>query len=409
MAEVNGSMKPLRDGADGAPEGIAAEEFRQRMERPDIASELFVPMGPSYWHKGRLRVHRIAPGEIRSHISGLRLQAADPTGEDPGWERQVQQDMVSLIRSLILLRLEPGMGSLNVSRDLLMSRAMEPSSGVRVKFGLEVRPDGKGADPVAAARVCHRRIVRAVHKAGYRIEHPRKFDPQRGMEGLMEWGGQVRLRRRRAWTPWLLLLPLIALLLLLPRDCSQPMRFFGVSLRGGSWIVLLDKSGSMEPHFGAVRAEARRVLQQVEQRGARQYANIIAYDAEATSALGGLVRVEGDTSQRLDRFLEDLTIGGGTRLEAAISTAAREVVAHGRPTTLIILTDGEDETIQPMIDRMSETRAQFGEWEVVAYTLTPRLFGDAGPAAPLAGNLSEQRLEALASGFSGRFGPEEGR
>ena len=62
-----------------------------------------------------------------------------------------------------------------------------------------------------------------------------------------------------------------------------------------------------------------------------------------------------------------------------------------------------------MIDRMSDTRAQFGEWEVVAYTLTPRLFGDAGPAAPLAGNLNEQRLEALASVFSGRFGPEEGR
>jgi hypothetical protein len=83
------------------------------------------------------------------------------------------------------------------------------------------------------------------------------------------------------------------------------------------------------------------------------------------------------------------------------------VTAHGRPTTLIILTDGEDETVQPMIDRMDETLGKFGGVRVTGYTLTPRLFGTSGMAQPV--NDNERRLEAFATGFSGRFGPEEDR
>jgi len=382
---------------------IDPQRFRSRMEQSDIASELFFPAAHAYWHEGRYRLRRGALHEARSPFSGVRLLPSDPQTDEHSGERQCQKDVASLVQSVARLRSSPGLEGLVLSREILRCALPNGTAGVRVKFGLQVDARGRYLNEVDAARECHRRITSAIRRSGLIVVHPRKFDPQGGMSALDEWASELRLRRRRPCWPLLgLLLPLLALPLL-GRSCSTAEAFFGVPIETHNLLLVLDKSSSMEPHFAQVQAEAATTLQEMLRARGKRYADIIAYDTRAVSALGGLTEVDAVTAQRLDQFLSGLRAGGGTRLRAGIEQAAREVAAHEQPTTLVILTDGKDESVPEMLADLAPLLGLFRDVAIAGNVLTPRQFSRQGDNVPV--NAEEARLQELARALHGRFGP----
>lgn len=369
------------------------QRFRERIGQSDFSDELFFPAGLSAWEDGRYRLKRAERGGARTRISGVRFLPAAAEDKEP--ERQCRRDVVQLVEGVTHLRAVEGY------EDVVLGDTLR--HGGRTKFGLERgRPDDPGA-----ARACHRRIRRAIGRAGLAIEHPREFDPAQGMDGLHAWASELRLRRRRRIPPWLLLLPLLLLLLLLDwGDVTGPAeRFFGVPIETSSLIVLVDKSNSMTPHFPVVQAEAKNVLQRMLSSGDKHFANVIAYDQAARSALDGMREVSDATLEALMGFLDGLASGGGTNLRAGLVEAAAQVARHEQPTTLVILTDGQDASIRAMLARSSELLKQFQGVEIVGNALTPRLFGGGGDPAPR--NDAEEGLRDLAAALNGRFGPEQ--
>jgi hypothetical protein len=369
------------------------------MERPDMAPELFFPLDAAAWGpKGRFELARRDRADARTEISGVRLHAADPTGEDLALERQCQTDFAQVVDTVRRPREVPGLQRVVLSRQLLRSR--QPGrAGARVKFGLLAGPRGEGEEE--AARLCHRRIVRAVKAVGLRVERPRRFDAMGGFGGLKEWGLALRLRRRRR--PWWLLLFLLLLLpLAWPRDATAS--FFGVPIETKCLVLVVDKSASMEKHFPAVQAEARRLLGRMRAAGGSR-AEVVAYDAAAVAALGELAEVTAETAGRLSAFLDGLSAGGGTNLRAGLERAAEIVAACGRPATLIVLTDGQDASIAPMLLEVDRIRGLFRDVKVVGHAVTPRLFGGGDPAPR---DEAERGLRDLAEALGGRFGPAPG-
>jgi len=370
--------------------------FRHRMQQPDIVSELFLPMGSHF------SVNKDKPeiAKANTKISGVRFQAADPSGENLELERQCQQDVVNLVQSLIQLRKTPEFSNIVLSNEILTNPQSISQLGTRVKFGLSVDPNGHFDNETDAAGECHRNIVQAVQKSGFVVDSPKTFDPKTGMAGLSQWASQLQLRRRKI-PLWLFLLPLLLLLLLSLKDCSSP-EFFGSSITTNSFIIIMDKSSSMEPHFPRVQQEARKTLENLTSSFfSTHYANVIAYHSSATTALGSIKEVNDETGSQLIQFLDNLKAGGGTHLRSGIELAAKEVAAHQKPTTLIILTDGQDSSIDKMLQQRDALLNQFQDVEIIGNTLTPRVFDVKNPK-PI--NEVETKLNELAKTFNGQFG-----
>jgi len=414
-----GASKPFGGGhgdtktaAEGRPdEGLSSKEERlvhDRMDRSDFNAELFVRPSLSSWAKGRMRLNKPDRWEAETNISGARFQAADLSGEDLSLERETQADVVGMVDGIEKLRKLPGMEGLVVSPHDLKANQPIRGKGTRVKFGLRADSKGKAVDDALAAKQCHAAIRRAISRSKLVVLDPKeKFDPSTGLAGLRTWGSQLRLKRRRMRPWWLLLLPL---LFFIP-DCSGPETFFGFAVEHRSLLVIVDKSGSMEATFPAVRAEAKRALTSMKEEGFfadDAYVNVIVYDGEAQSVLGGLETLTDETEAELNTFLDQLSAGGGTSLGPALEQATKEVAAHGKPTTLVILTDAAgDGTIQQAVDSMPDLKQKFAGIEVVGHALTPRLLTPDGKAMPGPQGSEEQALAALAEGLDGTFGPRK--
>lgn len=389
---------------DGARSRPRSRDLANRMRQPEVASELFFPLQhAAFDDRGRLRINKGEVRAVRTQISGVRFCAADPERENLAPERAVQRDVVRLVRSVIALRGVEGLEGAVLGPRGLKCRQPVKGEGTRVKFGLVNDAKGRCVDDMKAARRCHKSIVRAIRRSGFVVQHPTSFDASTGLTGLVTWGSELLLRRRRRWWPWLLLL----LPLLLLRQCDEAESFFGVPIETESFIILVDKSGSMQKWFPVVQAEARSVLDRMEKAGGTRYADVIAYAGSATSALGKISEVDESTIRELNGFLDKLAAGGGTNLRSGIEQAAREVAAHDRPTTLIILTDAQDGSIPQMLQDMKATLSGFKGVEIVGNALTPRLFGGSGDPTPQDDH--ERALKELAQGMHGRFGPQEDR
>jgi hypothetical protein len=376
--------------------------FRNRMQQPGIVPVLFFPMGHTVWEGGRfsLKMDKEQIAQADTKISGVRFQAADPSGENIEYERQCQQDVVYLVQSLTQLRKTPEFSNIVLSNEILKNPQPVSQLGTRVKFGLYVDPKGHFGNETDAAGECHRNIVRAVRKSGFVVEFPKTFEPKTGMAGLSQWASELKLRRRKM-PLWLLLLPLLLLLLFSLKDCSSP-EFFGSPIKTKSFIIIMDKSSSMAPYFSTVQIEARETLENMKSSFFyTHYANVIAYHASATSALGKIKEVNDETGQQLIQFLDNLKAGGGTDLRSGIELAAKEVAAHQKPTTLIILTDGQDSSIDQMLQDRNSILNQFQGIKIIGNTLTPRVFDVANPK-PI--NNEETKLSELAKVFNGQFG-----
>ncbi len=380
--------------------------FREAMERPAVARELFLPLDRAWWDGGRFTLGRWGAPAPASR--GVRIQEPKP-GTTPAPERDTQADLAALLDSVIELRSVPGLANLVLSQETLIGKQSGAVPGKRVVFGLSCPPGERFADPSAAAAECYRVIERTVRRSGYRVEHPKEpFNPSGGLVGLRAWAAGVRLRRKPDLR-YLLLLPLLLLpLLLVPWSC-QPRAaardtLFGVEVDADSFIILLDKSASMGPYFAQVRDEARKLLEERSRDPARpHYADLIVYDAAQESVLGGIQPVTPERIARVTNYLSTLQAGGWTKLDGAIDLAAREVVHHGKKTTLIVVTDAEDATIGQMVHDKSRVRAHFLGVPVTLNATSPRLFTRG--ADPRPANEDERDLAELCSVFNGRFGP----
>jgi hypothetical protein len=99
-------------------------------------------------------------------------------------------------------------------------------------------------------------------------------------------------------------------------------------------------------------------------------------------------------------------MGSGTTLDKGIDLAAKEITRHGKKTTVIVLTDGEDNTLGPMIANRDRITEAFGNTEFVINSTTPRLFDMKGSPQPQ--NPQETQLKLFSEAFHGRFGPNRG-
>ena len=58
--------------------------------------------------------------------------------------------------------------------------------------------------------------------------------------------------------------------------------------------------------------------------------------------------------EALNQSLNDLALGSDTYLKSAFEVAIEQVAIHGQRTTIVIITDGEDSSIQELIDTIDE-------------------------------------------------------
>ncbi|MDM8559918.1 hypothetical protein [Candidatus Parabeggiatoa sp. HSG14] len=384
-----------------AKENIVIDEdiFRECMQQLEIASEFFFPLEHAAWYQGYFSLKKDDIAEVRTKLSGVRFQVADLRHGNIEPEHQCQQDVVNLIQSLIRLREIPELANVVLSGEILtISQPLR--SGTCVKFGLYLDPNGRFNDETAAARVCHRSIIRAVQKSGFTIASPKTFDSETGMNGLSEWGSQLQLRRRHK--SWLFLL-----LLLLPFWFlnGNPPKIF-VPIETQSVVILVEKSAAMIPHFSTVQAEAKNALQQMMSSPfSKYYVDVIAYHTTATSALGSIKKVNNKTGEQLIQFLNRLEAEENINLQTGIALAAQEVAAHQKPTTLLILTNGQDINIVKMLQNMKPILNQFQGVKITGNILTPK---------PSIGEelkrfiKTKQKLIALATALNGQLGTLSG-
>jgi hypothetical protein len=202
------------------------------MRRPDVVAEYFFPLGYAHWDKGRFNLPKHLSPDVRSTISGVRLQTQNP--QDPSVARQCQQDLGNLIRSLMQLRATPQLQGLILSERFLLTP--QAGDGVRVKFGLQSHPRYGQQNAPRAARYCQRRLVRAIRKAGFTVKATQAFKPKTGLTGLLQWAETLYLGARRPTWPWLLLFL-----------CLLPVAYYLVPLETLTGIVRGWLGGGAQP------------------------------------------------------------------------------------------------------------------------------------------------------------------
>jgi hypothetical protein len=303
-----------------------------------------------------------------------------------------------MVGALIALRKDPERRNLVLSGEASVHKSEIGNKGKRLKLGLLNADNEKYADDTEAAKVCHERIKTAVFNSGYKVAEPREFDPAGGLNGLKSWAALVQYKRRLPLWPLLLLLPL--LFFLMP-DSSL---FLGTKLKTRSFILIIDHSGSMESTLEHARAELKAFLATLNSKNTfmgNYHVDVIAFAGAPTSLLGGIEKLNEETAERLNTALDNLGMGGGTNLQGAIELAAKEIKEHGKPTTLVVVTDAEDGSIPNMLGRITEVEGWFGGEEVYINATTPRVL-QGGDPAPTPGN--EANLAALTEHFGGQFG-----
>ena len=390
---------------------IDSERFKCLVQSAELATEFFLPLDRASWQGDRYTLGTGGSGGVGSQIVGVRLQAPDPANQDTSLERNCQEDVFRLVKSIRRLRQTPELAGAVLSKEFVVSRQSGNGSGKRVRFGLHCPANGRFASDEAASAECHRQISRAIHRAGFVVDQPKSFDAKTGLAGLEEWAKSLRLQRRLLPVPvWVLLLPLPLLLLLIPWNCSpgtqpstittsvQPPVIPQIDTQ--SFIILLDKSSSMNGSpFRDVKKEVADRLDQLLSSKTEAYLDLITYDATASSLLGKLKLLDGNVKQELMAKVSGLLADGqDTKLETAIKKAAEQVIEHGKPTTLVVLTDGEDDTVQNMLNTIDQQTKQFGGIKVV---IKSTIFEDPNRRhdPKYRGRLS--RLEAFSRAFGG--------
>jgi hypothetical protein len=198
------------------PAAVDSAAFRNAMNRPAVARELFLPVDRAWWDGSRYTLGRWSAVMRRPTMHGVRLQEPRPAANGTMPERDTQSDLASLVGSVAELRRTPEMAGIVLSDETLVGRQTGRLPGKRAQFGLRCPPDGRFQPEAPAAAECHRVLKRALRRAGFAIDYPKEpFDGASGFTGLRDWAGNVRLRRHNR-NGWLLALIFLALMLGLP-------------------------------------------------------------------------------------------------------------------------------------------------------------------------------------------------
>jgi hypothetical protein len=401
-------MKLFGSTSSAAPPLIGQAQFREVLRRANVVREFFLPADRARWVGRRYSLGRWAARALRPRNTGVRLQ--EPYACGPGQKPEVdtQNDLGKLVQSVAELRKVPELAGVVLSRESLVGSQQGTMPGKRIQFGLKCPSDGRYLDEKAAARECYRALRRGLFRAGYTVEHPTTgFDPSTGLAGLAAWARTVLLRRRQIPRRWFLVLIPLLLVGLGVRGClPNPATFFGTAIETDSLIVLYDKSASMEVYLAQVRDESKKLLEERSRRSGDQFADLIAYDQESASALDGLRPVTADSIKKITGFMNSLIPGGRTNLAAGMDLAAEEVSRHGRKTTLLIFTDGEDKSIPEMLKDKDKVLAKFKGVPITVNAVTPRLLEPGADPRPV--TTDEKTLQDFCKAFNGQFGPTKG-
>ena len=398
--------------------------FQEILDRPSVEKEVFLPDTLACWELNKVRRDADQAGfdvkytlgksdrkRATPTIVGVRLQERDPNEGKSFRERSVQSDLVRLVQSVDEIRRQPRLEGTVLSDEWGVGQGSRPAM---VQTG-PIRPATAGGR--ARTRATSSRRVSATsrscgpwRRARFKLEPPSPpYDPTTGMKGLAEWADHVRLLRTWPFNPWLLLLLLLFLPLLWAwnRTLPDPLHFLGMDVKEDSVLILVDRSPSMEDHMSKVRAEVDRLLDARLNRpdAGTQYCDIILYDGNPTSILGGLKPLNKDTAATLSKAVHEVEPGDDTRLEPAMDLAVAEIKAHGKPTTVLVLSDGEDETLPRLIAKGPELKQRAGVPFTVNAT-TPRLFNGTGDPTPT--GKDEPGFAKVPPVFGGRFGPAPG-
>jgi hypothetical protein len=197
--------------------------FREAMNRPSIARELFLPLDRAWWDGDRFTLGRWSVSTPRPALRGVRLQVPRSASQGPPPERDTQNDLAALVGSVVELRKVPDLSGLVLSGETLVGKQNGTVPGKRVLFGVSCNRFGRFQAETPAAAECHRVLQRALKRAGFAVDHPGEpFNPTLGLAGLREWASTVRLRRKSRRRAWALLIFLLPLLLLVPLPGSLP-------------------------------------------------------------------------------------------------------------------------------------------------------------------------------------------
>ncbi|HEX4071677.1 MAG TPA: VWA domain-containing protein, partial [Planctomycetaceae bacterium] len=103
-------------------------------------------------------------------------------------------------------------------------------------------------------------------------------------------------------------------------------------------VIVVDRSGSMSGEKIEQAREAVKFL--IHQLKPADTFNIIAYDSEVEAFRPELQRVKPETTNAALSFAAGINAGGGTNINAALTTALGMLVDPQRPSYLLFLTDG---------------------------------------------------------------------
>lgn len=395
---------------------FSRDAFTRLLQKPGMTPAMFLPVDRSQWINGKYTLGKNPAPLPAGEYTGLRLLIPDSRNIDKTNEQNVQNDLSQLISSLVKIRgSDADLASAVLSKELIIKK---DRSGVpRVRFGLNCEPGSNFQDEASAVEECHKQILRSFRSAWFTIESQQNFNPADGFTGLATWAKTVRLKKTWDWR-WLLLL-----LLLLPflfRSCSESDPIAGTTK---SFIIVMDRSGSMQPHFEKVQNEARKTLSNITDSALKQflsffgrkyYVDLISYDNTAKSLFDELRPVTKETSEQVLQAIDQLQVGGSTNLKSAITLAEKEIKDHGKETTICIITDGQDDSINRMTSEMqsnpSQIKSRFGMVDggqqlFHANTLTPRLLNVTDRNAKVVPvDSTEQMLAKFSTAFSGIFG-----
>ncbi|MCI5190100.1 MAG: VWA domain-containing protein [Candidatus Electrothrix sp. AS4_5] len=215
------------------------------------------------------------------------------------------------------------------------------------------------------------------------------------------------MEKKNYW--WLLLLLLIPLLFTLPH-CKQDNNYNIINkLNTSALIILVDKSGSMKATLSKVKTNIKDELEKIYSKSSiftSKYIDIIFFDAASYPAFGKLEKLSQDSINKLMPFVEAQNASGGTCINSAFMKAIEEIKEYGKPTTILLLTDGEDECLDEIfkIDKKNIPK-------IILDSKTPRFIGldspQLGPEQEQIKNLREERLRKLSGHFNGSFGTQK--
>ncbi len=380
------------------------------LQKLNINRELFLPIERCRWDGEKLTFGKNSvTSDLKKQFVGVRLQEPDPQNIDRIKEQAVQNDLVSLVKSIQEIRKKPETSGIVLSSENLIGT--DPGKTTRIRFGLASPPDGKfKLNESEAANECYTQIIKAIEKAGFKQEPTKPFEPSRGFVSLLDWASSVRFRKFGIQLPknwwYACFLPLLFTPLCCnPFSCSGPdAEIFGQAVKN-DFIIILDKSDSMKQFFDEVASQAQSLLNnKIKNRNACNM-DFIAYDGSAKSYFQEIKSIKSDDVGQLISYLHSLQSGGGTDLSKAIDLAAKEVVRHKKKTTLYVFTDGADSSIPEMVKNAGAIKKKFEGVEVVINMTTPRLASGKEISTPQIPE--EVEMEKLAKIFNGKFGPSK--